>query len=72
MQSAIIILEDRRPRLSRQTGFQPVSWLAIRFDMPNSRVINLEGKMKRTTMPFFLPRISRIEEDFADKIGLIY
>ena len=33
--SFIIIWEDRRPRLSRQTGFQPVSSLAIRFDMPN-------------------------------------
>jgi len=34
--SVIIIWEDRRPRLSRQTGFQPVSSLAIRFDMPKT------------------------------------
>ena len=30
--------EDRRPRLSRQTGFQPVSYLPIRFEMPNNRI----------------------------------
>jgi len=33
--SVIIIWEDKRPRLSRQTGFQPVSLPAIRFDISN-------------------------------------
>jgi hypothetical protein len=33
----IIIGEARRPRLSRQTGFQPVSSPAFRFDTPNIR-----------------------------------
>jgi len=32
--------EDRRPRLSRQTGFQPVSYIAIHFDISNNRIIN--------------------------------
>ena len=28
--------------------------------------------MERDAMPFFSPRISRIEDDFTDKMGLIY
>jgi hypothetical protein len=38
--SVIITWEDRRPRLSRQTGFQPVSSTATHFDMPSKRIIN--------------------------------
>jgi len=32
--------EDRRPRLSRQTGFQPVSYIAIHFDISKNRIIS--------------------------------
>jgi hypothetical protein len=28
--------------------------------------------MERDAMPFFSPKISRIEDDFTDKMGLIY
>jgi hypothetical protein len=40
--SVIIIWEDRRPRLSRQTGFQPVSLPTTRFDMPNNRITHYD------------------------------
>jgi hypothetical protein len=35
--------------------------------------ISLEGKMERVAMPFLprISRISRIEKDFTDKMGLI-
>ncbi len=36
--SVIIIWEDRRPRLSRQTGILPVSTTTIGFNMPNNRI----------------------------------
>jgi hypothetical protein len=46
--------------------------IPILFKDSRRKLFILEGKMKRVVLPFFLPRISRIEEDFTDNIGLIY